>query len=89
MDDVIERPLTLDEFVERLTARHSGRVIDTWLREFGYVQLNPATLPALRIAAHERGSRLAVELRMHAQRLADRAQMEGPRRITGDSSVIR
>jgi hypothetical protein len=84
-----ERALTLDEFLEKLTQRHSGRIIDTWLREFGYTQGQPSTMKALRIAAFERGSRLAKELRVHAQRLVDRAQMEGPRRITGEASVIR
>lgn len=60
------------------------RVVLSWIQEFGY-----KSYTAGMIAAERGTTRWAVELQQHGKRLAERAQMDGPRRIAGTSSVIR
>ncbi len=63
-----------------LVRKHHARVLDTWLTEFAYPDLNTAV--------SDRGVRIDRELDVHAKRLADRSQM-GPTRMQGRSGVIR
>jgi hypothetical protein len=72
---------------KQIMEKFPARILQTWLQEFGYTQ--PDALTGLEAAVIERGSRLVRELRIHGQRLAERAQMDGRRVVTGESSVIR
>lgn len=75
---------TVRAAARQIMEKFPARVLNTWLQEFGY-QANEA---GLQQAVAERGQRIVRELRIHGQRLADRAGM-GAQRVTGESSVIR
>lgn len=72
--------LSHGQFLAALVRQFPGRIIDTWLQEFGYADLNKAVV--------ERGARLGRELDLHAKRLADRAQMQSAP-IVGRARFIR
>jgi hypothetical protein len=58
-----EAPVTVDQACERLVTGFPGAVLTSWLREFGYVNLdNTTTLSALKRAVEERGPRIMYEL---------------------------
>lgn len=67
--------LSVDQACERLVTGFPGSVLDSWLREFGYV--NPdstTTLSALKRAVEERGPRLLYELVIHRERMGERGR---------------
>lgn len=79
--------VTVAQAAKQIMEKFPTRVLQTWLQEFGYTQ--PDVVAGLHAAVAERGQRIVRELRMHGQRLADRATMDGQRRVTATSSVIR
>lgn len=80
--------ITPTEAASRVRAMFGDKLVDSWLFEFGYTNLN-VIIPGdpLTTAIAERGGRIREEIQRHGKRIADRAT-QGPTRIIGRSSVV-
>lgn len=80
--------ITTGQAASKVREMFGDKLVDSWLFEFGYTNLN-VIIPGdpLATAIAERGARIREEIQRHGKRIADRATM-GPTRIVGRSSVV-